>query len=95
MTSPLIRALTEYEQQLAFHAVQAKAFKAGADARVASIAACASEVEVQCQGLDAALSNLGDHHRTISALHTSFQDHFSHAEQKVRRATSAPSQRSV
>ena len=83
-SSPLVRALTEYERHLVFHDTQGRAFVEGARARATSVRECADAIQVQCNALAAALGNLKDHARALSRSHDKFQAAFQ--EQQLTQA---------
>ena len=60
-SSPLGRALIDYERQFRLHRAQAQALQRGADARLASCRRCVKEQLTQIRAMGAATSNLQHH----------------------------------
>lgn len=83
-SSPLVRALTDYERHLVFHDQQGRGYAEGARARATSVRECAEAIQVQCQAMAAALGNLKDHARALSRSHDKFQGAFQ--EQQASQA---------
>ena len=71
-SSPLGRALIDYERQFRLHKAQADALRSGARARLASCRACVAQQLVQIRAMGAATSNLQHHLSATSATCEAF-----------------------
>ncbi|RHY10124.1 hypothetical protein DYB25_005413 [Aphanomyces astaci] len=61
-SSPLLRALFDYESQFQQQLLMAEAVESTAKARLAATEACLEQLDAQTRGIQAALSNLDAHH---------------------------------
>ncbi|ETW05950.1 hypothetical protein, variant [Aphanomyces invadans] len=77
-SSPLLRALFDYESQFQQQVLMAEAVESTAIARLAATEACVEQLEHQSRAIQAALSNLDTHHVAMQARFTPFWSDFQH-----------------
>ncbi|ETV87280.1 hypothetical protein, variant 3 [Aphanomyces astaci] len=79
-SSPLLRALFDYESQFQQQLLMAEAVESTAKARLAATEACVEQLDTQTRGIQAALSNLDAHHTAMQGRFTPFWADFKHAQ---------------
>ncbi|KAF0776076.1 hypothetical protein AaE_000221, partial [Aphanomyces astaci] len=79
-SSPLLRALFDYESQFQQQLLMAEAVESTAKARLAATEACLEQLDAQTRGIQAALSNLDAHHTAMQGRFTPFWADFKHAQ---------------
>ncbi|KAF0682866.1 Aste57867_25053 [Aphanomyces stellatus] len=75
-SSPLLRALFDYETQFHQQYLMAEAVEEAGTARLASTDACIEQLRAQSNGIQAALANLETHHTAMTQRFTPFWKEF-------------------